>query len=157
LHGARMPRHVRSRLPRQSRPEADPAVRGLRGASAAQGLSEDARAAAGLLPKVTRAPLDTRVETSLPNPLRPAFGRGERDDSVVVSSGPSHPATHGTVQIIAALDGERVERVDVHPGYLHRGFEKECEDHTWHNLIPYVDRLNYVSGLVNNFAYCEAV
>jgi NADH-quinone oxidoreductase subunit D len=101
--------------------------------------------------------LDTRVETSLPNPIRPAFERGERDDSVVVSIGPSHPATHGTVQIIAALDGERVERVDVHPGYLHRGFEKECEDHTWHNLIPYVDRLNYVSGLVNDFAYCEAV
>jgi NADH-quinone oxidoreductase subunit D len=101
--------------------------------------------------------LDTRTSAPLPNPIRPAFERGEREDSVVVSIGPSHPATHGTVQIIAALDGERVERVDVHPGYLHRGFEKECEDHTWHNLIPYVDRLNYVSGLVNDFAYCEAV
>jgi NADH-quinone oxidoreductase subunit D len=44
------------------------------------------------------------------------------------------------------LDGEKVQRVDVHCGYLHRGFEKECEDHTWHNLIPYVDRLNYCSG-----------
>ena len=48
--------------------------------------------------------------------------------------------------MIAALDGEKVQRVDVHCGYLHRGFEKECEDHTWHNLIPYVDRLNYCSG-----------
>ena len=47
--------------------------------------------------------------------------------------------------------------MDVHCGYLHRGFEKECEAHTWHNLIPYVDRLNYCSGLINNFAYCEAV
>jgi NADH-quinone oxidoreductase subunit D len=45
----------------------------------------------------------------------------------------------------------------VHCGYLHRGFEKECEDHTWHNLIPYVDRLNYCSALINNFAYCDAV
>jgi len=106
---------------------------------------------------VTEPILDTRVDTGLPNPIRPAFDRGRREDSVVVSIGPSHPATHGTVQIIAALDGETVERVDVHPGYLHRGFEKECEDHTWHNLIPYVDRLNYVSGLVNDFAYCEAV
>ena len=61
------------------------------------------------------------------------------------------------MQIIAELDGERVLRTDVHCGYLHRGFEKECEDHTWHNLIPYVDRLNYVSALVNDFAYCEAV
>ena len=50
------------------------------------------------------------------------------------------------MQIIAELDGERVLRTDVHCGYLHRGFEKECEDHTWHNLIPYVDRLNYVLG-----------
>jgi NADH-quinone oxidoreductase subunit D len=61
------------------------------------------------------------------------------------------------VQIIAELDGERVLRTDIHCGYLHRGFEKECEHHTWHNLIPYVDRLNYVSALINNFAYCEAV
>jgi NADH-quinone oxidoreductase subunit D len=101
--------------------------------------------------------VDARVETRLPNPIRPAFTRGARDDEVVVSIGPSHPATHGTVQLIAALDGEKVSRVDVHCGYLHRGFEKECEDHTWHNLIPYVDRLNYCSGLVNDFAYCEAV
>jgi NADH-quinone oxidoreductase subunit D len=95
--------------------------------------------------------------TNLANPVRPAFERGERDDAVIVSIGPSHPATHGTIQVIAALDGEKVQRVDVHCGYLHRGFEKECEDHTWHNLIPYVDRLNYCSGLINDFAYCEAV
>jgi NADH-quinone oxidoreductase subunit D len=101
--------------------------------------------------------LDSRVDTRLPNPIRPAFERGESEDQVVVSIGPSHPATHGTIQVIAALDGEKVARVDVHCGYLHRGFEKECEDHTWHNLIPYVDRLNYCSGLINDFAYCEAV
>jgi len=96
-------------------------------------------------------------EFTLPNPVRPRFERGDRDDAVIVSIGPSHPATHGTIQVIAMLDGERVQRVDVHCGYLHRGFEKECEDHTWHNLIPYVDRLNYCSGLINDFAYCEAV
>ncbi len=91
------------------------------------------------------------------NPVRSIFTTPLRDDSVVVNIGPSHPATHGTVQIIAELDGERVLRSDVHCGYLHRGFEKECEDHTWHNLIPYVDRLNYVSALVNDFAYCDGV
>jgi NADH-quinone oxidoreductase subunit D len=95
--------------------------------------------------------------TPLPNPVRPAFTSAGRDDTVIVNIGPSHPATHGTVQIIAELDGERVLRTDIHPGYLHRGFEKECESHTWHNLIPYVDRLNYVSALINDFAYCEAV
>ena len=97
------------------------------------------------------------MSASIPNPIRAAFTTPERDDTVIVSIGPSHPATHGTIQIIAELDGEKVLRTDVHCGYLHRGFEKECEDHTWHNLIPYVDRLNYCSALINNFAYCDAV
>jgi NADH-quinone oxidoreductase subunit D len=79
------------------------------------------------------------------------------DGEVVVNLGPSHPATHGTIQVIACLDGERLTRADVHCGYLHRGFEKECESHTWHNLIPYVDRLNYCSAMINDFAYCAAV
>ncbi len=97
------------------------------------------------------------MNAPLPNPVRPAFTQTERDDTVIVNIGPSHPATHGTIQIIAELDGEKVVRADAHCGYLHRGFEKECESHTWHNLIPYVDRLNYCSALVNDFAYCEAV
>ena len=97
------------------------------------------------------------MDTPLPNPVRSIFEGTLRDDTVIVNIGPSHPATHGTVQIIAELDGERVLRTDVHCGYLHRGFEKECEDHTWHNLIPYVDRLNYVSALINDFAYCDGV
>jgi len=102
--------------------------------------------------------MDTKLpEFTLPNPVRPAFDTTGHDDHVIVNIGPSHPATHGTVQIIAELDGERIVRTDVHCGYLHRGFEKECESHTWHNLIPYVDRLNYVSALINDFAYCEAV
>jgi NADH-quinone oxidoreductase subunit D len=100
-------------------------------------------------------PAPTAV-SSIPNPVSTSF-TPSRDDTVVVNIGPSHPATHGTVQIIAELDAEKVIRTDVHCGYLHRGFEKECEDHTWHNLIPYVDRLNYCSALINNFAYCEAV
>ena len=99
-----------------------------------------------------RAPL-----THIANPVRSIFTEPLLEHSVVVNIGPSHPATHGTVQIIAELDGERVLRSDVHCGYLHRGFEKECEDHTWHNLIPYVDRLNYVSALINDFTYCDAV
>lgn len=97
------------------------------------------------------------MDMKIPNPIRPAFTETQRDDTVIVNIGPSHPATHGTIQIVTELDGERVLRADVHCGYLHRGFEKECKDHTWHNLIPYVDRLNYCSGLINDFAYCDAV
>ncbi|HRZ01986.1 MAG TPA: NADH-quinone oxidoreductase subunit D [Burkholderiaceae bacterium] len=97
------------------------------------------------------------MDPRIPNPVRSAIEHSGRDDTVIVNIGPSHPATHGTVQIIAELDAEKVLRVDVHCGYLHRGFEKECEVHTWHNLIPYVDRLNYCSALINDFAYCDAV
>jgi NADH-quinone oxidoreductase subunit D len=96
-------------------------------------------------------------DEALRSPTRPAFDRPSVEDGVIVSIGPSHPATHGTLQIFAELSGERVVRADVHCGYLHRGFEKECEAHNWHNLIPYVDRLNYCSALINDFAYCDAV
>jgi NADH-quinone oxidoreductase subunit D len=95
--------------------------------------------------------------TTLPNPVRSLFVPSGDEGPVIVNIGPSHPATHGTVQIIAALDGERIVKTDVHCGYLHRGFEKECEAHTWHQVIPYVDRLNYVSAMINDFAYCDAV
>jgi NADH-quinone oxidoreductase subunit D len=77
--------------------------------------------------------------------------------NVVVNIGPSHPATHGTIQIIAEIDGETVRHADIHCGYLHRGFEKESEAHLYHNVIPYTDRLNYCSALNNNFAYAAAV
>jgi NADH-quinone oxidoreductase subunit D len=93
----------------------------------------------------------------LPNPVRPAFDTPSTEDGVIVNIGPSHPAPHGTLQIIAELSGEKVVRADVHCGYLHRGFEKECEAHTWHTLMPFVDRLNYCSALINSFAYCDAV
>jgi NADH-quinone oxidoreductase subunit D len=89
--------------------------------------------------------------------VRAAFEPNPEEGTTVVNLGPSHPATHGTIQVIAELDGERVRRADVHCGYLHRGFEKECESHTWHNLTPYVNRLNYCSALINDFAYCDAV
>ena len=78
---------------------------------------------------------DPIVRAAVPNPVRPAFGPG-RNGEVVVNIGPSHPATHGTIQVIASLDGEKVTRVDVHCGYLHRGFEKECESHTWPISFP---------------------
>lgn len=77
--------------------------------------------------------------------------------NVLVNLGPSHPATHGTIQVIAELDGETVKKADIHCGYLHRGFEKEAEHHTYHKIIPYTDRLNYCSSLNNNFAYAATV
>lgn len=74
-----------------------------------------------------------------------------------VMVGPSHPAMHGITQIKLTLDGETIVAADVEPGYLHRGFEKECEDHRWNQIVPYTDRLNYVSPIINNVAYVMAV
>jgi len=74
-----------------------------------------------------------------------------------IAMGPSHPATHGTMQMILTLDGETVIDADVKIGYLHRGFEKMAEVSTYNQVIPYTDRLNYVSPLCNNVGWVLAV
>src|SRR6185369_6205689 len=73
-----------------------------------------------------------------------------------IQMGPSHPSTHGTVKITLQLDGERILDSKVEVGYLHRGFEKECESGEWYQAIPYTDRLNYASPMINNVGYCLA-
>jgi len=78
-------------------------------------------------------------------------------EDMIINMGPSHPAMHGTVKMILTLDGENVKDVDIHIGYLHRGFEKMAEAGTWQHVIPYTDRLNYVSPLCNNVGYVMAV
>ena len=74
-----------------------------------------------------------------------------------LNMGPSHPAMHGTVRIVLELSGETIVKSDVQIGYLHRGFEKMCERGTWAQVFPYVDRLNYVSPMLNNVGYALAV
>jgi NADH-quinone oxidoreductase subunit D len=81
----------------------------------------------------------------------------EGSSKLVIEMGPSHPAMHGTVKMRIRVDGETVERCDVDVGYLHRGFEKSCENATWTMIFPYTDRLNYVSPLINNNCYAAAV
>ena len=97
------------------------------------------------------------MPTTHPPAVRSWLENSADPESVVLNIGPSHPATHGTIQIIAELVGETVKRADVHCGYLHRGFEKESEHHTYHKVIPYTDRLNYCSALNNNFVFADAV
>jgi NADH-quinone oxidoreductase subunit D len=78
-------------------------------------------------------------------------------DLMTVNMGPSHPAMHGTVRIILTVDGEKVVKSDVQPGYLHRCFEKESEYATYTQVFPYTDRLNYVSPMINNVGWAMAV
>ena len=92
-------------------------------------------------------------------PLRRAsdFEGDLHSETQVLNMGPSHPATHGTVKFLIELDGENIVDLDIQVGYLHRGFEKECESGTWYQAIPYTDRLNYNSAILCNIAYCLAV
>jgi NADH-quinone oxidoreductase subunit D len=76
---------------------------------------------------------------------------------MLLNVGPAHPAMHGIIRIITKLDGERVVDTEVEIGYLHRGFEKMAETVDYNGVIPYTDRLNYVSPLINNMGYCMAV
>jgi len=73
-----------------------------------------------------------------------------------LNMGPAHPAMHGVVRLILELEGERIINTEVEIGYLHRAFEKHAETETWNNAIPYTDRLNYVSPLINNVGFCLA-
>jgi len=77
--------------------------------------------------------------------------------SMLLNVGPAHPAMHGVIRLITELEGEKVVKVEAEIGYLHRAFEKSCENSSWTQAIPYTDRLNYVSPLINNFGYCGAV
>jgi NADH-quinone oxidoreductase subunit D len=78
-------------------------------------------------------------------------------ESMIVNLGPAHPATHGTIRIVAELSGEKIIDADVDVGYLHRGFEKMSETVDYNQVMPYTDRLNYVSPLINNFGWCQTI
>ena len=82
---------------------------------------------------------------------------GDKLNLMPLNVGPSHPATHGCLRFLAAMDGETIVASVEEIGYLHRGFEKMVERGTWQQVVPYTDRLNYCSAIMNNIAYCRAV
>ncbi len=104
-------------------------------------------------------PADYQQHLSHSAPIHFADGKGDKSKGSLVplNIGPSHPATHGTLRIMAELEGETVVRANVEIGYLHRCFEKMAETHAYNQVIPYTDRLNYCSAPINNVAYCKAV
>ncbi len=74
-----------------------------------------------------------------------------------INFGPQHPAAHGVLRLVLELDGEVVERADPHIGLLHRATEKLAEHKTFLQSVPYMDRLDYVSMMVNEHAYVMAI
>ena len=83
----------------------------------------------------------------------------QQDDTVdlMVNMGPQHPSTHGVFRIVLWIDGERVVRAEPHIGYLHRGSEKLCEGEQYSQIITLFDRLDYISNLNCELAFCLAV
>ena len=71
--------------------------------------------------------------------------------------GPQHPAAHGVLRLVLELDGEVIQRADPHIGLLHRATEKLAENKTYMQSLPYMDRLDYVSMMCNEHAYCLAI
>ena len=86
-----------------------------------------------------------------------AEGEDLPQEIMELQMGPSHPATHGTIKFNLKLEGEKILGCETEVGYLHRGFAKSCEQVTWTQVIPYTDRLNYASSLINNVGYALAV
>jgi NADH-quinone oxidoreductase subunit D len=80
-----------------------------------------------------------------------------RTEELLLNVGPQHPSTHGVFRIIVKLDGEVITEATPVIGYLHRGTEKLAEGLNYTQIIPYTDRMDYVSAMTNNYVFCHAV
>jgi NADH-quinone oxidoreductase subunit C/D len=111
--------------------------------------------------EITKGQICTHSEDLMDemNPLlkQKGYTPEEINDLMLLNVGPSHPASHGTIRNFVALEGETITACVTEIGYLHRGFEKSCENHTYSQIIPYTDRLNYCSAILNNIGYSKAI
>jgi len=78
-------------------------------------------------------------------------------EEMLVNMGPQHPSTHGVLRIVLRTDGEMVLEAVPHIGYLHRCAEKIGENVAYYQYIPYTDRMDYLAGMNENWAFCRAV
>ncbi len=78
-------------------------------------------------------------------------------EEMLVNMGPQHPSTHGVLRVVLRTDGEMVLEAIPHIGYLHRCAEKIGENVAYYQYIPYTDRMDYLAGMNENWAYCRAV
>jgi NADH-quinone oxidoreductase subunit D len=96
----------------------------------------------------------TNLVDSEPN----KFKEGElRSEEMIINLGPQHPSTHGVLRLEVLMDGEVIKDVVPHLGYLHRCFEKHAESVPYNQIIPYVDRMDYVASMNSEHAYAMGV
>ena len=111
--------------------------------------------------KITQGQICTETEDLMDEMLPLLKSKGYTDEEIadlmLLNVGPSHPASHGTIRNFVALEGETIATCVTEIGYLHRGFEKACEHHTYSQVIPYTDRLNYCSAILNNIGWAKAI
>src|SRR5512132_1071422 len=80
-----------------------------------------------------------------------------RTETMTVNMGPQHPSTHGVLRLVLELDGETVVSAEATIGYLHTGIEKTAEQKKWQQVIPLVERMDYLSAQSNSIAFSLAV
>jgi NADH-quinone oxidoreductase subunit D len=80
-----------------------------------------------------------------------------RTEEMLLNVGPQHPSTHGVFRLVVKIDGEIITEATPVIGYLHRGTEKLAEDLQYTQIIPYTDRMDYLSAMTNNYVLCHAV
>lgn len=80
-----------------------------------------------------------------------------RTEELTLNVGPQHPSTHGVLRLVVTLDGETIKKVDPVVGYLHRGTEKLSEDLNYTQIIPYTDRMDYLSSMICNYNLVHCV
>ena len=101
------------------------------------------------------------MRSSTFNFWQPPFPRNSYTErkvkSFVLNFGPQHPAAHGVLRLVVQLSGELVERADPHVGFLHRGTEKLIEKRTYLRSVPYFDRLDYMTMMTQEHAFCLSV
>ena len=83
--------------------------------------------------------------------------KGLKSEEMLLNIGPQHPSTHGVLRLEVLTDGEMVVDLMPHLGYLHRCFEKHCEALAFNQIIPYVDRMDYVAAMNSEHAYVMGV